>query len=118
MDEPEAPRYCGTCLSLQPGDAAFCLRCGADLSLPPPRALPPPSRPRLAERGDFEEMLAGLSVSRPGFDARDSGRLGVLFAGLVFWLAYKLYRVLAWLLGAAVRSVRGLRPGEPRRAGQ
>ena len=102
MDEP---KYCPACLSLQPADAAFCLRCGADLSIPPPRALPTPSRPVPAERGDFEAIFMGL---------RESGRVGggpygalvLLVLAVVFWLVYKLYLAVAWSLAAAWRTAR------------
>ena len=104
MDDPA---YCATCLSMQPADAAFCLRCGADLSLPPPRPVPPrPPRPKAEERSDFEEILEGALESPVG-----GGGLSAVAAAVVMWLIYKIFRALVWLVRAAWRAVRRTRAG-------
>ena len=97
-------RYCAGCRSLAPADAAFCIRCAADLSPPPP---PPGGGPASEAPGwSGADLLPVLEV----LDT-PAGAAGLLVLPLVLaagWLAVVAAWAVTRLVVAAARAVRVL----------
>ena len=84
--------YCPACRSLAPADAAFCIRCAADLS---PRR--PPASPTAAGTADLPDLPAGRGWERLG-DLAGLAAAGPLLLLVPVGLA------LGWLVVAAAHA--------------